>query len=100
MTKELKEIRERLEKAHQEICGLANGKRKWTMCVPPEPDDSDMVLQAPLDDIAHLLKLTEKLITQRNRWIEQSMTDQSPLDVEAYIEQENEELKKVLREGK
>lgn len=53
----LKEIEERLKNAHREICDLASGKRKWEMCIPPQPTDSDMILQAPLDDLAKLIEM-------------------------------------------
>lgn len=56
-------IRERAELAHREICDLASGKRKWRMCVPVQKDDSDMTLQAPLDDIPKLIKAVEILST-------------------------------------
>lgn len=36
-------------KAHDEICGLADGSRRWNMCIPVQQTDSDIVLQAPLD---------------------------------------------------
>lgn len=34
--------------AHTEITKLASGKRKWEMCVPVQPTDSDITLQEPL----------------------------------------------------
>lgn len=48
------------DKAHREICDLASGKRKWEMCVPVQTTDSDMVLQAPLDEMKFL---TETVIS-------------------------------------
>jgi hypothetical protein len=56
----LAELPGKVELAHKEICDLAAGKKKWTMCIPVEPDDSDMVLQAPLDDIPALLTLVRE----------------------------------------
>lgn len=52
-------IRERADKAHREICDVASGKRQWEMCVPVQPTDSDMTLQASLDDLARLAKIVE-----------------------------------------
>lgn len=52
----LKTARELIAKskaAHEEICALAKGK-EWRMCIPVQPTDSDMVLQAPLDGIEQL----------------------------------------------
>lgn len=43
------------DKAHREICDLAKGKR-WDMCVPVQPTDSDIVLQKPLDYIDKLAR--------------------------------------------
>jgi len=39
-------------KAHKHICELAKkGGTNWLMSIPPQPYDSDMLLQAPLDHI-------------------------------------------------
>lgn len=51
----LVEIRQRVDAAWEEVVGLANGSRKWTMCVPVQATDSDEVLAAPLGDIEKLL---------------------------------------------
>lgn len=61
LNERLKEIEERRDKAHREICDLASGKRKWEMCIPPQATDSDMTLQAPLDDLALLLAVVKEL---------------------------------------
>ena len=45
----MSEWKEARDKAHREICDLAQGKRKWEMCIPPQKTDSDMVLQNALD---------------------------------------------------
>ena len=50
----LREIETSIAKAHRHICDLASGKAKWTMCVPVQSDDSDAVLQAPLDHLERL----------------------------------------------
>ena len=57
----LKQVSEREAKAHREICDLASRKKEWRMCVPPQKDDSDMTLQAPLDDVPTLLKIIDIL---------------------------------------
>ncbi len=51
--------RARIDTAHKEICGLSSGKRKWEMCVPVNKADSDIVLQAPLDDSKKILDALE-----------------------------------------
>lgn len=53
-------VLEKVAKAHRIICDLAAGKHRWQMCVPPQKDDSDMVLQAPLDIIPQLLELAQR----------------------------------------
>ncbi len=55
----LNEIKGRVELAHRHICDLAAGKKKFGMSIPPQSDDSDMTLQAPLDDISRLVKALE-----------------------------------------
>jgi len=52
-------VRERCEKAHREICGLADGTRKWRMSIPVRADDSDCVLQDALDDVGRLVAMVE-----------------------------------------
>lgn len=57
----LEETRMRAKRAHRQICELASGKRKWQMSIPVHEDDSDMVLQAPLDDLNAALDHIERL---------------------------------------
>ena len=57
-----KELREAREKAHRHICDLASGKKKWEMCIPVQPTDSDMTLQAPLDLIEPIIDELDRLI--------------------------------------
>lgn len=59
--KKLDEIKQRSALAHKYICELAAGKHRWNMCIPPQPDDSDMALQAPIDDIKFLLEKIKRL---------------------------------------
>lgn len=51
-----RELIEACDLAHKEICGLANGSRKWTMSIPVQAYDSDMTLQRPLDLAADIAK--------------------------------------------
>lgn len=53
---ELKTIPERVAKARAEVIALANGSRRWRMCVPVQSDDSDTVLMAAIDDAGALLE--------------------------------------------
>lgn len=59
-----KKLREAREKAHRHICDLASGKKKWEMCVPVQPTDSDITLQAPLDMIDPILDELDRLIEE------------------------------------
>jgi hypothetical protein len=38
------EIRKSADEAFRHVCDLAAGRKKWRMCVPVNPDDSDVVL--------------------------------------------------------
>ena len=60
----LAEIKARSEAAHRHICDLSAGKKKWEMCLPVQTTDSDMTLQAPLDDISRLISALELAIEQ------------------------------------
>ncbi len=62
----IKAVRDRAERAHDEICGLASGKRKWTMCIPVQATDSDMTLQSSLDDLDKLLRALEVAVNGLN----------------------------------
>lgn len=68
---EIKEIKIRLDRAHREICDLAQGKKKWNMTIPPEPTDSDMILQAPLDDLTRLIQTYEATKEAGNIYIDE-----------------------------
>lgn len=39
------------DEARQHVCDLAAGRKKWNMCIPPEPGDSDMLLCTALDEL-------------------------------------------------
>ena len=72
------EIKQRAKLAHKYICELAAGNHRWTMCVPAQKDDSDMALQAPLDDVEHLIAEIEKLQSKNS---ELKKERQSYLDI-------------------
>ncbi len=56
----LSEVRAREAAAHRMICDLAkNGGRNWSLSIPVQSYDSDMVLQAPLNDLAKLVEALE-----------------------------------------
>jgi hypothetical protein len=64
ITELLASFKERAERAHREICELAafGGRERWRMSIPVDYQrDSDMVLQAPLDDISRLLKAVVRM---------------------------------------
>lgn len=61
------EIRQRIEDATQEVIGLANGSRKWRMCVPPQSTDSDELLCGVADDASELLDEIKVLREERAR---------------------------------
>lgn len=56
----LKRVEERSKKADRIVCDIAAGTHRWQMCVPPQPDDSDMVLIGSVrEDIGLLAKLVK-----------------------------------------
>lgn len=50
------ERRRRLEAAHQMVSDLCHVKRRWTMTIPVQPDDPDVVIGAALNDLDDVLK--------------------------------------------
>ena len=61
MTEErLAEIRARVNAARAEWRALCSGK-KWRMCIPVQPDDSDIVIDAVLRGVTDLLAEVERL---------------------------------------
>lgn len=52
---DLDAIRARADKAHEEISGLCNGSRRWTMRIPVTEADSDMVLSDLVMDVDQLV---------------------------------------------
>lgn len=80
------EIKQRAKLAHNYICELAAGKHRWTMCIPPQKDDSDMALQAPLDDVEHLISEIEKLKAELKQVIEIGVEGQREINRKAHAE--------------
>lgn len=58
---DLDAIEKRAKAAQEEITGLADGSRKWRMCVPVQPTDSDQVLMSLADDVLALVSLARTL---------------------------------------
>lgn len=79
-----KSAKERADNAHEHICKLAkDGAKSWRLSIPVQDDDSDVLLQAPLDLVPQLSDAVIDLITQlkdarvenadlkkRNGWLE------------------------------
>lgn len=57
---DLAAMRQRLDAARREVAAVSRGPRdggrEWTMRIPAQPHDSDMVLASALDDLEVLLK--------------------------------------------
>lgn len=51
-------------KAHREICDLAasGARERWRMSIPVRADDSDMLLQEPLDHMARTHALVMAMV--------------------------------------
>ena len=47
---------ERAEKAHKHLCEICKNPKAFTMCIPVHKNDSDMILQAPIDDVEELAR--------------------------------------------
>lgn len=58
---DLDAIEKRTRVAQEEIVGLADGSRKWRMCIPVHPTDSDRVLMSLVDDVLALVSLARTL---------------------------------------
>lgn len=60
-----KSAKERADNAHEHICKLAkDGAKSWRLSIPVQDDDSDVLLQAPLDLVPQLSDAVIDLITQ------------------------------------
>lgn len=120
MIKELKEIKERLEKAPKGPWSIDYGvsmRSAWSINqwkggpilwldgsqnvdldvkINTVEETLELIENAPTD-IARLIKAIEWALSKKNEWVRQAHTDQSPMDIEATIEAENEELSKILK---
>jgi DNA repair exonuclease SbcCD ATPase subunit len=67
MALDLEAIQARAERAHQEISGICDGSRRWTMRVPVTEDDSDMVLSALVVDVDQLTAANADLTDRLDR---------------------------------
>lgn len=92
MSTRLEQIAQRVKAAHREICDLASGKRRWTMCVPVQQDDSDMILQAPLDDLSYLLKLVASLESEVEFLREAAKFYAKPESIEPHLTEGKEKI--------
>jgi hypothetical protein len=55
MSLDLAAVLARAERAHREIADICEGRRRWTMRVPAQPDaDSDLLLSASVADVEAL----------------------------------------------
>jgi hypothetical protein len=64
---ELARMTEDIQAAKDEVCGLADGTRKWRMCVPVDQHDSDSRLMTALLDADRLLAAVEALTKDARR---------------------------------
>ena len=49
-----------IERAEETVDGLCSSKRRWTMTVPPEPTDQDLIF-------SDLIVLAKRLLEEANR---------------------------------
>lgn len=57
----LKRAKELEGDAHRHICDLATGKKRWNMSIPPQKDDSDILLSDAIQAGAVLREMVEKM---------------------------------------
>ncbi len=57
MTDQWTELEKLAKAADDEVCALAEGKRKWTMSIPVQSTDSDILISDALRKIPHLIAL-------------------------------------------
>lgn len=58
---EIEAIASRRNVASTEISRVCSGERRWTMCIPVQDDDSDVVLEQALQDSQRLEKEVYRL---------------------------------------
>lgn len=57
----IEERRLRLKTAREEVSRICQNPRRWRMCIPVQPDDTDIVLSAALTDARASLDELEQL---------------------------------------
>lgn len=86
----LKELRELAERADRLVCDLASGKKKWNMCVPPQSDDTDMVLiELPRTAVPALCSALERAVEALNECGHRKLVPKGecgPSDSEIFID--------------
>lgn len=88
--------------AHKEICKLAeSGARSWSLSIPPQSHDSDMVLQNALDTAdAAVEQLKAELAKEIEQRDEISALKARLLDFEGMTFSENTEISKLREQVK
>lgn len=61
----IEERRARIKRAREEVSRICQNPRQWRMCIPVQPDDTDIVLSAALRDAEASLDELEQL---RAKW--------------------------------
>jgi hypothetical protein len=77
----LREIKDLAERADRLVCDLASGRKKWNMCVPPQDDDTDMVLiELPRTTVPALVSALERAV-EALEWIRKDIAFDNREDV-------------------
>lgn len=63
LQKYLTEVKERSVEADRHVCEIAeHGDKRWRMSIPPQPDDSDMLLvELTRMDVPRLVAMVDKM---------------------------------------
>lgn len=78
-----RELLERLKRAREHVSNIAAGRDRWTMRIPAQADDSDLLICRALDDAgARLADLREQLEGMAEQW--QAMGETLRVTREAY----------------
>lgn len=56
----LSKAKELGEKADRHVCDLASGKARWNMSIPPQDDDSDILLSNAIRLLPLLVRIVER----------------------------------------
>jgi hypothetical protein len=89
LEKFLNEVKQKKDLAHKEICLLARDGTHWVMSIPAQPCDTDMTLQAPLDDIEKLLKIVGLITSMKHH---QNEDDCLPSCAKCYLQSEADKI--------